>query len=386
MSGASAIYLEQGFDQFFKPGPGGHPFQLNPLGRITDEFVRFAEKHPDRGTPYTPIAFVLDAAHGWDMTDYPQWAFGASPIGHNDRALRELFGAAYYPGLIREGEPASGERQAFVPGVFGNIFDVLVATNDTGVTPARHHAQDARASSIDAIDSYRAIVAGGEITWTPAWAKKLEDYVRNGGVVVLNAAQTKGLPMSLLGLRLKGETGEADNARCLLPGEPVGELHGGLFRFERTDLTAAQPLMVTTSDQPEPLVTVNKIGRGKLIVVTVRDFLGEDERMPPLVAHLLAHLASEATPVEVKGDLEYLINRNSTGWVVTMFNDSGVVKPQQGMAQVDRGAIANAAIRLRNQKISSAVDWITNANLAVSEEAIVHVTIPAGGIAIVELK
>ena len=42
MSGASAIYLEQGFDQFFKPGPGEHPFQLNPLGRITDEFMRFA--------------------------------------------------------------------------------------------------------------------------------------------------------------------------------------------------------------------------------------------------------------------------------------------------------------------------------------------------------
>ncbi len=386
MSGASAIYLEQGFDQFFKPGPGEHPFQLNPLGRITNEFVRFAEKHPDRGTPYTPIAFLLDPAHGWDMTDYPQWAFGASPLGHNDRALRELFGAAYYPGLVREGEPASGERQAFVPGVFGNIFDVLVATSDTGVPPVRHHAQDARATSINAIDSYRAVVVGGEINWTPAWAKKLEDYVRNGGVVVLNAAQMKGLPMSLLGVRLKGETGEADNARCLLPNESAVDLRGEVFRFERVDLTAAQPLMVTTSDQPEPLVTVNKIGRGKLIFVTVHDLLGEDERIPPVVAHLLAHLASEATPVEVKGDVEYLINRNSNGWVVTLFNDSGVFKPQQGMAQVDRDAAVNVTIRLRNQGISSAVDWITDAKLDVSEGEMVHLTVPAGGIAIVELK
>ena len=48
MAGASAIYLEQGQDQFFKPGPGDHPFQLNPLGRITDEFMRFAEKHPEQ--------------------------------------------------------------------------------------------------------------------------------------------------------------------------------------------------------------------------------------------------------------------------------------------------------------------------------------------------
>jgi hypothetical protein len=386
MSGASAIYLEQGFDQFFKPGPGEHPFQLNPLGRITDEFVRFAETHPDRGTPYTPIAFLLDPAHGWDMTDYPQWAFGASPIGHNDRARRELFGAAYYPGLVREGEPASGERQAFVPGLFGNIFDVLVATRDTGGTPVRHHAQDARVTSIDAIDSYRAVIAGGEIEWTPGWAKKLEDYVRNGGVVVLNAAQTKGLPMSLLGLRLRGETAEADNARCLLPGESAVDLSGQVFHFERVDLTASQPLMVTTSDRSEPLVTVNKIGRGKLILVTVRDFLGEDERLLPAFAHLLAHLASEATPVEVKGDVEYLINRNSNGWVVTLFNDSGVFKPQQGMAQVDRNASASVTIALRNQKLLSATNWITNSNLQVDGDSNVHLTIAAGGVAIVELR
>src|ERR1041384_3502085 len=146
MSGASAIYLEQGFDQFFKPGPGDHPFQLNPLGRITEEFVRFAERHPDRGTPYTPIAFLLDPAHGWEMTDFPQRPFGVSQINRSDRALRELFGAAYYPGPVRESEPASGERQAFVPGVFGNIFDVLVASE----------------THKDANDSYRVGLDGRE--------------------------------------------------------------------------------------------------------------------------------------------------------------------------------------------------------------------------------
>ncbi len=114
MAGASVIYLEQGFDQFFKPGPGEHPFQLNPLGRITDEFMRFAEKHPDRGTPYTPVAFLLDPAHGFEVTDY---------------ALRELFGVAYYPGLVVEGEPATADRQVFVNGIFGDIFDVIVASD-----------------------------------------------------------------------------------------------------------------------------------------------------------------------------------------------------------------------------------------------------------------
>jgi hypothetical protein len=388
MSGASAIYLEQGFDQFFKPGPGEYPFQLNPLGRITEEFMRFAEKHPDRGTPYTPIAFLLDPAHGWEMTDYPQWPFEVSQINRSDRALRELFGAAYYPGPVREGEPASGERQAFVPGVFGNIFDVLVASG-TGVTPVKHHAQDARATPMDAIDSYRAVLVGGEINWTSAWVKKLEDYVRSGGVVVVNSAQTRGLPMSLLGIRETGQTGEAHNAKCLLPNDPVSDLHSGIFRYDRVDLAAAQPLMITTANQPEPLVTVNKIGRGKLIFVAVPDLLGEDERMPAFVAHLLAHLASEATPVKVEGDIEYLINRNSRGWVVTLFNDNGVFKPQQGLAQVDRSAIAKVALSLRAGKVSSATEWTSDQALSINRQAGVpdglSITIPAGGIAVVEL-
>ena len=374
MSGASAIYLEQGFDQFFKPGPGEHPFQLNPLGRITEEFMRFAEKHPDRGTPYTPIAFLLDPAHGWEMTDYPHWPFEVSQINRSDRALRELFGAAYYPGAVREGEPASGERQAFVPGVFGNIFDVLVASE----------------THKEAIDSYRAVIVGGEINWTPAWAKKLEDYVRSGGVVVLNSAQTKGLPMSLLGIRKTGQTGEAHNAKCLLPNDPVADLHSGIFHFDRVDLTAAQPLMVTTADQPESVVTVNKIGRGKLIFVAVPDLLGEDERLPAFVAHLLPHLASEATPVKVEGNVEYLINRNSRGWVVTLFNDNGVFKPQQGLAQVDRSAIVSVKISLRGVSITSATEWISDQPATVSRRGdasdSVNVTIPAGGIAVVELQ
>jgi hypothetical protein len=368
MSGASAIYLEQGFDQFFKPGPGEHPFQLNPLGRITDEFVRFAEKHPDRGTPYTPIAFLLDPAHGWDMTDYPQWVFGVSQISRSDRALRELFGAAYYPGPVREGEFASGERQAFVPGIFGNIFDVLVASDN----------------QINAIDAYRAVVVVGKIAWTPASAKKLEDYARNGGVVVLNPAQTKGLNTTLIGIRDTGETGEADNAKCHSAGESPQDLHGQMFRYSRITLNGAQALITTTTG--EPLVTVNKVGKGKVIFVAVPDLLGEDERMTPLAAHLLAHVFADATPVQVEGDVEYLVNRNANGWVVTLFNDNGIFKPQQGLAQVDRTATANVTIRLRNQRLSSATEWISDSKLAARDGAAVQLTIPAGGIAIVELK
>jgi hypothetical protein len=371
MAGVSAIYLEQGFDQFFKPGPGEHPFQLNPLGRITNEFMHFAEQHADRGTPYTPIAFLLDPAHGWDMTDYPHWPFGISQPNKNDRALRELFGAAYFPLTVVEGEAASGDRQAFVNGLFGDIFDVLVASE----------------AKKDAVDNYRALVVGGRIEWTSAWAQKLADYARKGGVVVLNAAQARGLPAELLGVRLRGESAESDAARCLLTPEDNADLTGQMFRYEKVEpQPGTRVLMETTAG--DALVTMNAVGRGHVIFCALPDLLGLDERITPFAAHLIAHLSTDATPVRVQGDVEYLVNRKADGWVVTLLNNRGVIKPQQGMAQVDRSAYAQVTLALGGKGIRQAREWTASQPLEVSNQSgqqSVRLNLAPGGISIVEL-
>jgi hypothetical protein len=377
MSGASAIYLEQGHDQFFKPGPGEHAFQLNPLGRITDEFMRLAEKRPDRGTPYTPIAFLLDPAHGWEMTDYPQWPFGVSQINRGDRALREMFGVAYYPGLVDEGEPATADRQAFVNGIFGDIFDVLAAAESppTSRPPA------------SPLDSYRAIVVGGRIEWSTQWIHRLNDYVKSGGTLVLNAAQVKGLPADLLGVRLTGATAEAGNARCLSRDETPQDLSGQMFRYEKIELKSAQALV--TSDTGDSLVTVNKLGKGTVVFSALPDLLGEDDRITPFAAHMLAHVFAAATPLRVSGDVEYLINLTDSGWIITLFNNKGVYKPQQGMAQVDRSAYVTATIGLRGQKIQSVTDWISEKKVEVKSENgedTATVTLAPGAVAIIEFK
>jgi len=370
MAGASAIYLEQGHDQFFKPAPGEHPFQLNPLGRITNEFVNFAERHKDRGTPYTPVAFLLDPAHGWDMTDYPQWAFGVSPSTRHDRALRELFGAAYYPAPVTEGEPATADRQFFVNGIFGDIFDVLVASDERR----------------EAIDSYRVVVAGGRLDWTPAWAEQLKSYVRRGGVVVLNAAQAKGLPADLLGVRPLGTTSESDDAKCLLPGEARAHLRGSVYAYERVERRGAQVLMQTATG--DPLVTSFNYGRGRVIFCAVPDLLGLDERLTPAAAHLFTHLFAEATPLRVEGDVQRLFNRTGRGWLVTLFNNRGVYKPQQGLAQVDRNASVEVTLSLRGQTIRQAREWTLDAPLEIgrtANESTVKISVPPGDVKIVEL-
>ena len=372
MAGASAIHLEQGFDQFFKPAPGEHPFQLNPLGRITNEFVNFAGRHKERGTPYTPVAFLLDPAHGWDMTDYSQRAFGVSPPGRHDRALRELFGAAYYPAPVTEGEPATADRQFFVNGIFGDIFDVLVASDE------------GRAS----VDSYRIVVAGGRLDWTPAWVEQLKSYVRRGGILVLNSAQAKGLPEDFLGVRPLAATAEADDAHCLLPGERAGaNLRGGVYAYERIERRGASVLMRTPAG--DPLVTSFDFGRGRVIYCAVPDLLGLDERLTPTAAHLFAHLFAEATPVSVTGDVQRLFNRTERGWLVTLINNRGVYKPQQGMAQVDRNAVVEVTLSLpRGQTIRQARERTLDAPLEIgraAKESTVKISVPPGDVKIVEL-
>src|SRR4030095_11682027 len=99
--------------------------------------------------------------------------------------------------------------------------------------------------------------------------------------------------------------------------------------------------------------------------------------------------AADATPVKIEGDVEYLVNRNSRGWVVTIFNDNGVFKPQQGLAQVDRSAKVTATISLRGVSVSSANEWTSDRPLTIRKKTglanTVSVEIAAGGVAVVEL-
>jgi len=223
-------------------------------------------------------------------------------------------------------------------------------------------------------------VVGGEVELSPKWIQRLSSYVRSGGTLVIDSAQIKGIPGELLGVRLTGENGEAHNARCLSPGETEQNLEGQIFRYEKLELKGAVPLITSTNG--EPFVTVNKVGKGSVVFAAVSNLLGEDERITPFAAHMLAHVFADAAPVKVRGDVEYLVNRNEKGWVVTLLNNNGVFKPQQGMAQVDRGAYVNVTV---GPNIQSATEWISGAQLKPNN-GIVSIQIPPGGIAIVEIR
>src|SRR5205085_1850801 len=201
--------------------------------------------------------------------------------------------AAHYPAAPDEGEPATADRQAFTDAAFGDIFDVLVASD----------------KNAEAIEAYRALLVGGRVGWTPAWAGRLKAYVQKGGTVVLNAAQVEGLPADLLGVRMLGASAESDDAHCLAPSEPPSDLAGQVYRNER-------------------------------------------------------------------------------GWVVTLINNRGVYKPQQGLAQVNRDETADVSLEMSGLGVARAAEWTTDEELPVragGRTDLVTLRVPPGGIRIVEL-
>ncbi|MDQ3919179.1 MAG: hypothetical protein M3348_11950, partial [Acidobacteriota bacterium] len=136
----------------------------------------------------------------------------------------------------------------------------------------------------------------------------------------------------------------------------------------------------------DPLVTVNRVGRGRVVYCAVPDLLGLDERLVPAAAHMLAHLLADAAPVAVRGDVEYLVNRNARGWVVTLINNRGVYKPQQGLAEVRRDEAADVTLELSS--VARADEWTDDEELPVKHETgrdSATLRVPPGGVRVVEL-
>ena len=90
----------------------------------------------------------------------------------------------------------------------------------------------------------------------------------------------------------------------------------------------------------------------------------------------------------MSGEVEYLINRNERGWVVTLINNKGVLKPQQGLAQVDRGAYVEVRLGLKGKGLAQAREWVDERDLDISNESgqtSVKLSLSPGAIRVVEL-
>ncbi len=379
LSGASMFYHEQGFDEYWIPGgtaaAGVKEVQLSPKGKLVDRFLRVSAAHPDRGTPFTPVAFLLDYAHGWDPSPFEPHAFGnwakrpdLTLYGDHERMLREYFFTAYHPMGPRSEEPITATNEVYVPGIFGDIFDVVFAYPDV--------------KRWTTISTYPVIVAAGDLELTEGEGKRLAAYVTSGGTLLVADGHLSGPGAAALELPAGGEPLEAD----AYDWKPTGARHRSQ-RFRFRPLEGGRPLAAT----PEGKVfcAAYDRGEGRLVVLSVPRGLGIDRSAVPALGQLFAHLTRGLLPVEARGDVEWLLNRTATGWLVALLNPAGQAKPQQGITPTDHRQERKVTIRAA-VPLAAASDWLfPGEKLVLRPEgsgSILDLSVPAGAVRIVELR
>jgi hypothetical protein len=97
----------------------------------------------------------------------------------------------------------------------------------------------------------------------------------------------------------------------------------------------------------------------------------------------LKRLVRESLPVEVSGDpVQYQINRTSSGWVIELINNAGVIKKPDQAATIDPNATARVTLRTQ-VSCRSAIEWKSNRTYPKADE--IRVDVGPGQSAFVEL-
>jgi hypothetical protein len=385
MAGSSMFYHEQGFDEFWRPGgtsaAGVQEVQLSPKGKLVDRFLRITAAEPDRGHPVTPAAFLVDYAQGWEPAPFWPNSFNnwhgrqdRFRPGDHERMIEEYLWTAYYPIGPESARPITGTNEVYLPGVFGDIFDVIFAYPDV--------------AKWRTIDTYPVVIVAGEIELTEAEGKRLAAYVDRGGTLLVADGHLTGPGVNALKIPATGPPAEAAGYKWLADPAVHPSQRFCYRAVASPNLRRATQwthrVLAATPDGAAFCVGMDR-GNGRLIYLAVPYGMGIDRRAVPVLARLFAHLTRGLMPVEVQGGVEWLVNRTETGWAVTLMNPAGQVKPQQGILPTDYRE--NRPVRIASRAaIRAARDRLMpDEKLEVKDNA-VQCEVPAGGVRIIELK
>jgi hypothetical protein len=380
LAGCDVFYNEQGIDMFWKPGGitagDGFPVQLSPKGKVAETALQIFGSHP-RGTQFTPVAFLLDEAHGYAQERFTPGSFGLDPVlnpavltpGKHEASIRGWFDVAYYPAPETQNEHATSLRQTFVNGVFGDIFDVIVTAPGKTQT----------------LSTYPVVIAAGEVPISEEWGNALAGYVEAGGTLLVAADQLSGPGVAALDLPAFGEGGEADAFV-----NPRGEATpSNVFRYKVPADAGGANVLAATGDN-KPVLASYARGQGQLIVLGIPLALGIDERPVPVLGELMRHLTAGLAPVKVGGDVEWTLNKldpPSGGWLVTLINNRGVNKPQHGVNPTDHREHQTVTLTFQGN-VTTSNEYLTGEKFTWKSDgktSTTTITVPAGSFRMVAL-
>ena len=353
----------------------------SPLGRAWEDWFEFTKKNPDRGTSYTPVALLVPFEQGYP--NYGGRSWGRFRYERPDW----MIDAFMYAIMPHSPVTKEGKEGGLANSPYGDIFDVIVPN-----TPGKP-------VNIHILNNYKVAVMLGRYPEKSALTKRLMEYVRGGGTLLLNIKQIdKFFPAEFLGFHHLDTSEVVTNPVRSLPDDKVFNL-SDKYSAVSIQLTKAVPLLVDGRNQV--LICKNSFGKGNLIVSTV-DYMVPEEldqnssypldkmvygKKFPFVEYCLRKIVGEVLPVEVKGDIEYGLNKVKDGWWIYLINNKGVTKFTNKPQKLDMTKTANIEVFLKNMKNSGITELRTGKEIAFNKtNNSFVVTVPPGEVKVVKIK
>lgn len=331
MGGSNVVHMEAA-DWVTGAAPGQ---ALNPLGLLMQQFYNFAvTRHPNRGTPYVPMAIMQDHYSGlvpkygeFDQNPY-KW-YTSTPYTSGDTMLSSLW-SLIYPnynlwGSLVAGSPkvlngdgslnfnasitsytnavASGADprpwEPMASGKWGETFDIV--TNQSTLTP---------------LTKYKVVILATGVAMSDALLSTLTQYVSQGGTLVVNALQLSANAQTLAGVTLGGRS-TATSETWVPDGSTINE---NSYNYTIVTPTTATVIARTAGN---PIVTENLHGSGT-VYVTTPDYMSDAGNHILLVGGKLIDLLQQqfaiATVSPTGVGLDYLIGIDGNRTIVTLIN------------------------------------------------------------------
>jgi hypothetical protein len=332
MAGANLIHNEAA--DYATGAVGGG---LNPLGRAVQEFGDFAlRRHSDRGAPYVPMAVLQEHASGFEPK-FGEWMQGArkwywkNPYTAGDAMLASTLELAF-PGYASWGTIVAGAPWK----VLNADGSINVAASQAAYRQALAGGADPRRweptgssrwgetidvvtdrAGADALAGYRIVMLSTGQPVGAALLATLNQYVQQGGTLVINAKQVPAGAEALTGAILTAGRGSANSAVWSADGSTAAD-----SGYDYTVVTPTTAGVLARTPSGDPLVTRNQVGAGA-VYLTTPDYLQDTKRTRILTlgATLIGSLQDQVARVRVQGPpLQYLVTTSGPRTTVTLIN------------------------------------------------------------------
>src|SRR5262249_8321646 len=151
---------------------------------------------------------------------------------------------------------------------------------------------------------YPVVIAAGEIELTKEEGQRLNQYVENGGTLLVADGHMTGPGVAELKLPQTKTAQEADTYRWVGSDEQPSQR----FRYREIQEEKGDKVLATAVGGGAFCVGRDR-GKGRLVYLSVPHGLSITKQAIPVLPRLIAHLSRGLMPIEVAGEVQWLVNR-----------------------------------------------------------------------------